>query len=148
MTLLTAWVYPLSVSEDTTKDISSKYDTAPTIETVLESIQKLSDELRAEMRNSLTSLQGQLDERGNETRDGFTNLQQQIDGLKLEMRDGFKNIQRQLGGFELRFDKLDDKIDVLNGDVLSLRADARRDRRRPGGAATKQDEGTPANDTP
>ena len=35
------------MSEDTTKDISQKYDTAPTIETVLERIDALAQEVRA-----------------------------------------------------------------------------------------------------
>jgi archaellum component FlaC len=35
------------LSEDTTKDISSKYNTAPTIETVLERIDALSQNLNA-----------------------------------------------------------------------------------------------------
>ncbi|HEV7860661.1 MAG TPA: hypothetical protein VGO91_18725 [Pyrinomonadaceae bacterium] len=35
------------MSEDITKDISSEYNTAPTIETVLERIEALSQEMRA-----------------------------------------------------------------------------------------------------
>lgn len=107
------------MSEDTTKDISSKYDTKPTLEQVLERINALGLELHKEMQEIRSEVKKQLSE-----------------------------MKHQLDGFELRFDKLDDKIDVLNGDVLSLRADARKWRSGPGSTAPKQDEGTPASETP
>ncbi|MGB9182405.1 MAG: hypothetical protein WCB68_24455 [Pyrinomonadaceae bacterium] len=107
------------MNEDTTKDISSKYDTKPTLEQVLDRINALGLELHKELQE-----------------------------IRSEVKEQLREMKERLDGFELRFDKLDDKIDVLNGDVLSLRADARRDRRGLGGTATKQDEGTPASDTP
>ncbi|MGA9993944.1 MAG: hypothetical protein WBP93_00955 [Pyrinomonadaceae bacterium] len=118
------------MSEDTTKDISSKYDTKPTLEQVLDRINALGLELHKELQEIRSE------------------VKEELQGIRSEVKEQLREMKERLDGFELRFDKLDDKIDVLNGDVLSLRADARRDRRGLGGTATKQDEGTPASDTP
>lgn len=68
------------MSDEPTKNIEEKYDTRPTIETVLERINALGEELRS------------------------------------EMRDGFAQIN-------VRLKKVENKISLLNEDVLELRSD-------------------------
>jgi len=49
------------MSDDATKNIEEKYDTRPTIETVLERINALGNELRSEMRAGFEQVNTRLD---------------------------------------------------------------------------------------
>jgi hypothetical protein len=48
------------MSDEPTKNIEEKYDTKPTIETVLERINTLGEELRGEMRAGFAQMDGRL----------------------------------------------------------------------------------------
>ncbi|HYG79895.1 MAG TPA: hypothetical protein VD861_05880 [Pyrinomonadaceae bacterium] len=77
------------MSEDTTKDMSEKYDTKPTIETVLERI----SEMRAEMLERFKELRVELDVR-------FDRVESIVSGTRSEfltLRADFKELRHALG---------------------------------------------------
>jgi hypothetical protein len=73
------------VSEDTTKDLSQKYDTKPTIETVLERI----SEMRGEMNKMRVDIQV-----------GFDRIESIVSGTRAEfltLRADFRELKHALG---------------------------------------------------
>jgi hypothetical protein len=84
------------VSEDTTKDVSQKYDTRPTIETVLERI----DEMRGEMKE----MRGEMVERFKEMRVEvdvrFDRVESVVSATRSEfltLRADFRELKHALG---------------------------------------------------
>lgn len=84
------------MSDEPTKNIEEKYDTKPTIETVLERINALGEELRSEMRAGFAQVEKRFDE-----------------------------ADARFDGLEKRLKKVEHKISLLNEDVLELRSDMR-----------------------
>jgi uncharacterized coiled-coil DUF342 family protein len=84
------------MSDEPTKNIEEKYDTKPTIETVLERINALGEELRSEMHAGFAQVEKRFDE-----------------------------ADARFDGLDRRLTLVEDKISVLNEDVLELRADVR-----------------------
>ncbi|HEY0378099.1 MAG TPA: hypothetical protein VGC87_14370 [Pyrinomonadaceae bacterium] len=73
------------MSEDTTKDLSQKYDTKPTIETVLERI----SEMRGEMNKMRVDIQV-----------GFDRIESIVSGTRAEfltLRADFRELKHALG---------------------------------------------------
>ena len=87
------------MSEDPTQDMSQKYDTKPTIETVLERINALSTELhselrvvREEMRKRFDALDIRLDRiegAVHETKSNFHMLRADFNELRGQLREHF-----------------------------------------------------------
>ena len=88
------------MSEDTTKDLSQKYDTKPTIETVLERI----NEMRVELLGEINGTRGEMNGMRGE-------LSGEINKLRAEMQVGFDRIESIASGTRAEF--------------LTLRADFR-----------------------
>ena len=84
------------MSEDPTRDIEQKYDTKPTLETVLLRLEEFRSEVNAFRSEVNTRLDG---------------LQAEIAGAREETRASLR--------------KFGHKIDALNNDILELRADMR-----------------------
>ena len=86
------------MSEDPTHNLEQKYDTKPTLETVL-------TEMRA----------------------GFAQLNARIDGLEQQLNGRIdaleQKMEKRFDGVESRLDDLSRKVSLLNEDVLQLRAD-------------------------
>jgi len=94
-------------NDDPTKVISAAPPTPPTqptIETVLERINQLGESLGAEMNQRVDAFE--------------QNLTQQITNLRAEMNERFSQVDGQLA-------KLNAKVDVLNDELLNLKADQR-----------------------
>jgi hypothetical protein len=86
------------MSEEPTKDIGEKYQTKPTIETVLERINALGEDLNARI-------------------DGLEKgLNARIDGLEEKMDKRFNAVEDRLHDMNV-------KVKLLNQDVLQMRAD-------------------------
>jgi arginyl-tRNA synthetase len=88
------------VSEDTTKDISQKYDTKPTIETVLERI----SEMRGEVLERINEMRVEMLERFKETRlemdVRFDRVESIASGTRAEfltLRADFRELKQALG---------------------------------------------------
>jgi hypothetical protein len=86
------------VSEDTTQDMSQKYDTKPTIETVLERINALSDELRGEIQSFRA-----------ETGERLSLIEERV--IRIETR------------MEIRLDRIEGEVKLTHSELYSLRAD-------------------------
>ncbi len=84
------------MSEDPTQNIEQKYDTKPTLETVLLRLE--------EFRSEVTAFRSEVNTR-------FDGLQAEIAEAREETRVGLR--------------KFGHKIDALNNDILELRADMR-----------------------
>ncbi len=79
------------MSEDTTKDISQKYDTKPTIETVLERINEMRGEMN-EMRGEIKSLRVEMEV-------GFDRIESIVSGTRAEfltLRADFRELKQTL----------------------------------------------------
>ena len=77
------------MSEDPTKDIKQKYD-KPTIETVLERINELGDDMRVqfkELRDDMQVRLGRVESVVNATRPEFLTLRADFTELKRELRE-------------------------------------------------------------
>ena len=77
------------MSEDTTKDMSQKYDTKPTIETVLERI----NEMHVELRSEIKGLRVEMDVR-------FDRIESIVSGTRSEfltLRADFRELKHALG---------------------------------------------------
>jgi hypothetical protein len=99
------------MSEDTTKDLSKKYDTKPTIETVLERMNEMRGELLGEMngmRGEMNGMRGELSGEINKLRDEMSG---EIRKLRVEMQAGFDRVESIATGTRAEF--------------LTLRADFR-----------------------
>jgi chromosome segregation ATPase len=84
-------------NEDPTQDISQKYETKPTIETVLERINALGEALSAQindMRGQLDDVRGQLD-----------------------------RVESRLMDFDVRLDRVEGVVNATRSEMLVLRAD-------------------------
>jgi arginyl-tRNA synthetase len=88
------------VSEDTTQDMSEKYDTKPTIETVLERI----NEMRGELLEGINELRGEMLERFKELRVEmdvrFDRVESIASGTRAEfltLRADFRELKHALG---------------------------------------------------
>ncbi|HEY0079997.1 MAG TPA: hypothetical protein VGB73_15400 [Pyrinomonadaceae bacterium] len=89
------------MSEGPTQDISQKYDTKPTLETVLLRL----DELRAVVERRFDEAERRFDE----TDRRLDSLQAEVAGVREEMRSGFRKVERQVG--------------ILSKELLELKAD-------------------------
>lgn len=77
------------MTEDSTKDMSQKYDTKPTIETVLERI----NEMHVELRSEITGLRVEMDVR-------FDRVESIVSGTRSEfltLRADFRELKHALG---------------------------------------------------
>jgi DNA anti-recombination protein RmuC len=91
------------MNEDPTQNIEQKYDTNPTLETIMESINMLAVEMRAGF--------ARIEQQFGETGKRLDSLQSELTETREEMRTGFR--------------KFGHKIDALNQDLLDLKADMR-----------------------
>ena len=123
-----------------------QYDTKPIWEQALAAIA----ETNQQMREGFAETNQRIAETNQRMREGFAETNQRIDETNQRMREGFDEIRAQLGvivarldamdekfkGIDERFDSLDKdldnnfrgverKIDVLNRNILELRADQR-----------------------
>lgn len=105
------------MSEDVTRNIEEKYDTQPTIKTVLERLSSIEQSFN----QRLNSLEQRMDER-------------------------FDEVVGRLDGLEGRVNTLSLKMEILNEDVLALRADDRQ--RRLESFRKARDENKPSGETP
>jgi hypothetical protein len=95
------------VSEDTTKDLSKKYDTKPTIETVPERI----NEMRGELLGEINGVRGEMNGMRGEMNGMRSEISGEIRKLRAEMQVGFDRIESIASGTRAEF--------------LTLRADFR-----------------------
>jgi hypothetical protein len=99
------------VSEDPTKDIGEKYQTKPTLETILERINALGEGLNA-----------------------------RIDGLEIKLTERIdkfeQHVEARFDRTDNRLDDLTTKMKLLNEDVLQMRSDISRMTKRVEGIET------------
>ena len=110
------------MSEDTTKDVSQKYDTKPTIETVLERI----NEMRVEMRGEINGMRGELKEvrgeLGNEINKLRAEMSGEINGIRAELSREIKSLRAEM---QVGFDRIESIAIGTRAEFLTLRADFR-----------------------
>jgi hypothetical protein len=84
------------MSEEQTKDMSEKYDTKPTIETVLERI----NEMRVEMRSEMSGLHSEINGLRVEMEVRFDRIESIVSGTRSEfltLRADFRELKHALG---------------------------------------------------
>jgi peptidoglycan hydrolase CwlO-like protein len=89
------------MSEDPTKDIGQKYETKPTIETVLQRINELGEQLNARMDGFEKKIEAQIEE-------------------KIEAR--FQSFEDRVG---IRLDRIESEVKKTHSEFYELRADFR-----------------------
>lgn len=84
------------MNEEPTKDMSEKYDTKPTIETVLERI----NEMRVEMRSEMSGLRSEINGLRVEMEVRFDRIESIVSGTRSEfltLRADFRELKHALG---------------------------------------------------
>lgn len=90
------------MSDEPTKDIAEKYDTKPTIETVLERI----NEFGAQLNSRVDRLEEQLNSR--------------VDRLEEQVNSRVDRLEQQL---DIRLDRIESEVKLTHSEVYALRAD-------------------------
>jgi outer membrane murein-binding lipoprotein Lpp len=100
------------MSEDLTKEIGEKYQTNPTIETVLERINALGEGLNARIDALGEGLNARMDK-----------IEARLGGLEEKVVKLEENMNKRFDSVESRLHDMTIKVKLLNQDVLQMRAD-------------------------
>jgi hypothetical protein len=87
------------MSEDTTKDMSQKYDTKPTIETVLERMNEMRSEINGEINKLRVEMSGEINKLRSEMHVGFDRVESIASGTRAEfltLRADFRELKQVL----------------------------------------------------
>ena len=101
--------------------------TQPTLETILERINSLGDNLSGELgelRGQFADLRGHFDE----LRGQFTDLRGEFGELRIEVANHRNEFQLYRGEMEIRLDRIEGMTNQTRAEMLNLRADFRESR--------------------
>lgn len=101
------------MSDEPTKDIAEKYDTKPTIETVLERINALGAQLNARVDSLEEQLNARVDNLSEQ-------LNARVDGLAEQLNARVDRLEEQL---DIRLDRIESEVKLTHSEVYALRAD-------------------------
>ncbi len=88
------------MSEDPTKDIPQKYDTKPTIETVLERMEAMRSDIMQAMHSEIQAVRVDMQKMQTNMQVGFDRIESIVSGTRAEfltLRADFRELRQALG---------------------------------------------------
>jgi uncharacterized coiled-coil DUF342 family protein len=124
------------MNEDTTKDLSKKYDTKPTIETVLERISDMRGEMLERMNEMRSELSGEINGMRSEMngiRGEMNGIRGEMNGMRGELSGEINKLRDEMSGeikklraeMHVGFDRVESIATGTRAEFLTLRADFR-----------------------